>query len=307
MKKDFIDLAPIDAQDLRNILDEAHQRKEKRKALGGKGFPDQDMPLNGRILGLIFSKASTRTRISFEVGMRQLGGQTLMLTGTEMQLGRGETIEDTAHVVSRYLDAIMIRTYSHLDIQELAHHASIPIINGLTDETHPCQIMADIMTFEEKKGPIAGKKIAWIGDGNNVCHSWIEAAAKFNFSLYIACPESLAPKEKYLHYAKNNNVDLVITQNLEEAAKDADAITTDTWVSMGDKDSMRRHSLLKPYQVSQKVMSYAHDDAIFMHCLPAHREQEVTADVFDSPQSVVFDEAENRLHVQKAILKWCLQ
>ena len=306
MKKDFVDLAKIDAKDLRLILEDAKARKLNRP-VGGKVVTDYDAPLAGKVIGLIFSKPSTRTRISFEVGMRQLGGQTIMLTGAEMQLGRGETIPDTARVLSRYVDAIMIRTYSHLDVEELAHYADIPIINGLTDLSHPCQIMADIMTFEEKKGDITGKKVTWIGDGNNVCHSWIEAAVKLNFTLHIACPESLQPKPEFMAYAQENNADVKIFTSVKDAVVGSDAVTTDTWVSMGDENERRRHTLLKPYQVTSEVMSWAQKDAIFLHCLPAHRDEEVTSEVFDGPQSVVFDEAENRLHAQKGILTWCLQ
>lgn len=306
MVRHFVDLSDHDSDTLRLILKEAHNRKKKRPQ-GGKIVPDTDAPLTGKILGLIFTKPSTRTRISFEVGMRQLGGDTIMLTGTEMQLGRGETIADTARVLSRFVDAVMIRTFSHDDVRELAEHADIPIINGLTDLSHPCQIMADIMTYQEKRGDITGKKVAWIGDGNNVCHSWIEAAIKLNFTLHIACPEQLRPKEHFLNKAKEAGADVIITNSLEQAAEGADIVTTDTWVSMGDEDFMRRHKLLKPFQVNAKLMKLASGDALFMHCLPAHREEEVTSEVFDSMQSVVFDEAENRLHAQKAILSWCLQ
>jgi len=306
MKKDFVDLAKIDAEDLRFILEDAKARKNNRPK-GGKVVPDADKPLDGKVIGLIFSKPSTRTRISFEVGMRQLGGQTIMLTGAEMQLGRGETVPDTARVLSRYVDAIMIRTYSHLDVEELAHYADIPIINGLTDTSHPCQIMADIMTFEEKKGDITGKKVVWVGDGNNVCHSWIEAAVKLDFTLHIACPDSLRPDQKFIDYAAEHKADVKVFSSVKEAVQDADAVTTDTWVSMGDENERRRHELLKPFQVTSEVMSWAKEDAIFLHCLPAHRDEEVTSEVFDGPQSVVFDEAENRLHAQKGILTWCLK
>lgn len=306
MTRHFLDLAQIESRDLRNILEDAKRRKKLRPQTG-KVALDSDKPLCDKVLALIFSKPSTRTRISFEVGMRQLGGQTIMLTGAEMQLGRGETIADTAKVLSRYVDGVMIRTFSHLDIEELALHADIPIINGLTDLTHPCQIMADIMTFEEKKGDIAGKTITWVGDGNNVCHSWIEAAVKFDFNLNIACPKHFMPKKQFLDYAKTHNAKVFVTTNLTEAVKNADCVTTDTWVSMGDDDVMRRHTLLKPYQVSSEVMALADKEAIFLHCLPAHRGEEVTSDVFDGLQSMVFDEAENRLHAQKGILTWCLQ
>ena len=306
MVRHFVDLSDHNSDTLKYILSEAKARKDNRP-IGGKVVPDVDSPLKGKIIGLIFTKPSTRTRISFEVGMRQLGGDTIMLTGAEMQLGRGETIADTARVLSRFVDAIMIRTFSHDDVCELAEYADIPIINGLTDLTHPCQIMADIMTFQEKRGDIKGKKIAWIGDGNNVCHSWIEAAIKLNFSLHIACPQQLQPNPIFIQKAIDAGADVVVNQNLHEAAEGAHIITTDTWVSMGDEDLMRRHKLLKPFQVTANIMKLASHDALFMHCLPAHREEEVTSEVFDSAQSVVFDEAENRLHAQKGILSWCLK
>jgi len=305
MVRHFVDLYDHSADTLNYILSEAKRRKDARP-VGGKIIPDHDAPLKGKILGLIFTKPSTRTRISFEVGMRQLGGDTIMLTGAEMQLGRGETIADTARVLSRFVDAIMIRTFSHHDVCELAEYADIPIINGLTDLTHPCQIMADIMTYQEKRGSIKGKKVAWIGDGNNVCHSWIEAAAKLDFSLHIACPSALKPSDSIVQKAQNSGADIIVSSDIHAAAEGAHIITTDTWVSMGDEDYMRRHKLLKPFQVNSAVMQRAAADALFMHCLPAHREEEVTSEVFDSPQSVVFDEAENRLHAQKGILSWCL-
>lgn len=301
----FVDIADMESENLRDIINQAKIRKSARPT-GGKAVVDNDAPLAGKIIGLIFTKPSTRTRISFEVGMRQLGGQTIMLTGAEMQLGRGETIADTAKVLSRYLDGVMIRTFSHDDVLELAQYADIPIINGLTDLTHPCQIMADIMTFEEKKGDITGRTIAWVGDSNNVCHSWIEAAVKFNFRLNIACPDSLRPKKKFMDYIQHHHANVHIFSDADLAVQNADCVTTDTWVSMGDDDIMRRHKILKPYRVTQHLMEQANDDAIFMHCLPAHRDEEVTAEVFDGHQSVVFDEAENRLHIQKQILTWCL-
>lgn len=306
MTRHFVDIFDHDSDTLKSILKDAKIRKNNRLA-GGKVVPDSDAPLQGKIIGLIFTKPSTRTRISFEVGMRQLGGDTIMLTGAEMQLGRGESIADTARVLSRYVDGVMIRTFSHDDVCELAEHSDIPIINGLTDLTHPCQIMADIMTFQEKRGDITGKKVAWVGDGNNVCHSWIEAAIKLNFTLHIACPEQLKPKPQFLHKALDAGADVVVSNNIHSAAEGANIVTTDTWVSMGDEDLMRRHKLLKPFQVSSDIMRLAASDALFMHCLPAHREEEVTSEVFDSPQSVVFDEAENRLHAQKGILSWCLR
>lgn len=305
MIKHFIDLSLIDAKDLRHIIDIAKARKNNRPKWG-KGLADLDAPLNGKVIGLIFTKPSTRTRISFEVAIRQLGGQSIMLTGQEMQLGRGETISDTAKVLSRYLDAVMIRTYSHYDVQQLAQSSQIPVINGLTDLSHPCQIMADIMTFEEKKGEITNATVAWVGDGNNVCHSWIEAAVKFNFTLNIATPDILRPKKQFLDFVEQYKGKVHLFDNASNAVKNADCVVTDTWVSMGNEDVMRRHELLKPYQVDQKLMEQAKSDAIFMHCLPAHRGEEVTSEVFDGKQSVVFDEAENRLHAQKGILIWSL-
>src|SRR5262249_46872110 len=247
----------------------------------------------------IFEKPSTRTRISFDVGMQELGGSTIMLTGVEMQLGRGESIADTARVLSRYVDAIMIRTLSHDMLQELAQHADVPVINGLTKVSHPCQVMADVMTFEEKKGPIRGRTVTWTGDCNNVCTSWIHAAARFDFTLRVAAPDEMGPRPALRKWAENADAKMVFTDDPEQAVSGADCVVTDTWVSMGDKEGTKRHSLLKPYQVNKALMARAKPDAIFMHCLPAHRGEEVTDDIIDGPRSVVFDEAENRLHVQK--------
>ena len=258
------------------------------------------------MLALIFERPSTRTRISFDVGMQELGGRTIMLTGAEMQLGRGETIADTARVLSRYVDAIMIRTLAHDMLTELAEHAGVSVINGLTKLSHPCQVMADVMTFEEKKGAIRGRTIAWTGDCNNVCASWVHAAARFDFTLRVATPSELAPRPALRKWAQNSGAKIVFTDNPEQAVTGADCVVTDTWVSMGDKEGTQRHNLLKPFQVNKALMMRAKPDAIFMHCLPAHRGEEVTDEVIDGPQSVVFDEAENRLHVQKAILLWCL-
>jgi ornithine carbamoyltransferase len=258
------------------------------------------------MLAMVFDKPSTRTRVSFDVGMRELGGETLMLTGKEMQLGRGETIADTARVLSRYVDAIMIRTLDHEMVTELARYATVPVINGLTKMTHPCQIMADVLTFEEHRGPIRGRTVAWTGDSNNVLASWIHAAARFDFTLKIASPPELAPRPELLSWAKDEGAEIVLTTDPHEAVTGADAIVTDCWVSMGDEDEGRRHNLLKPYQVNRQLMQAANDGALFMHCLPAHRGEEVTDEVMDGPHSVVFDEAENRLHAQKGILAWCL-
>jgi ornithine carbamoyltransferase len=301
----FLDLSDFEPGPLKSLIAAARQRKKARNGLS-RGAEDKDAPLSDKMLALIFEKPSTRTRISFDVGMHELGGRCIMLTGQEMQLGRGETVADTARVLSRYVDAIMIRTLDHAMLMELAGAASVPVINGLTKLSHPCQVMADVMTFEEKKGPIRGKTIAWVGDANNVCASWIHAAARFDFTLRIATPESLAPKPALRKWAESARAKVAIMTDPEEAAKGADCIVTDTWVSMGDKEATRRRNLLKPYQVNRALMAKAAKDAIFMHCLPAHRGEEVTDEVIDGPQSVVFDEAENRLHVQKAILVWCL-
>jgi ornithine carbamoyltransferase len=255
---------------------------------------------------MVFDKPSTRTRVSFDVAMRQLGGEPIMLTGAEMQLGRGETIADTARVLSRMVDAIMIRTLDHTMLTELAAHATVPVINGLTRRSHPCQVMADVMTFEEHKGSIRGKTVAWSGDTNNVLASWMHAAERFEFHLKVATPPELAPKKPLTDWIKSVKADIKLGTDPDEAVKGADAVITDTWISMGDKDAPRRHNLLKRYQVNARLMAKAKADAIFMHCLPAHRGEEVTDEVIDGPQSVVFDEAENRLHAQKGILAWCL-
>jgi len=255
---------------------------------------------------MIFEKPSTRTRISFDVAMRQLGGQTIMLNHTDLQLGRGESISDTAHVVSRYIDAIMIRANSHDTLLTLAEHATVPVINGLTDKSHPCQVMADIMTFEEHLGPIAGKTVAWVGDGNNVAVSWMQAAVQFGFAIRIACPAALKPEKAVIDWVRANGGDLTITSDARKAVAGAHCVVTDTWVSMGQSDGVRRKKLLKPFAVDDALMNRAHENAIFMHCLPAYRGLEVSESVIDGPKSAVLDEAENRLHAQKAILAWCL-
>ena len=301
----FLDLADFDSATLNGIVASARRRKDARSGWP-KGEPDSDTPLSGRMLALVFEKPSTRTRISFDVGMQELGGRTIMLTGAEMQLGRGESIADTARVLSRYVDAIMIRTLDHKMLLELAEHASVPVVNGLTKLSHPCQIMADVMTFEEKKGSIRGRTVAWTGDCNNVCTSWIHAAAKFGFTLKVATPPALAPKPPLRKWAEASGANIVFTDDPESAVKSADCVVTDTWISMGDQEAGKRRAMLKPYQVNRPLMAKAAKDAIFMHCLPAHRGEEVTDEVIDGPQSVVFDEAENRMHVQKAILLWCL-
>ncbi|MER8549797.1 MULTISPECIES: ornithine carbamoyltransferase [unclassified Mesorhizobium] len=296
----FTDLSAVSEGDLRFMLDDAAVRKARLKA------GERSKPLEGKVLAMIFDKPSTRTRVSFDVGMRQLGGETIMLTGTEMQLGRSETIADTAKVLSRYVDAIMIRTTSHDRLLELMENATVPVINGLTDETHPCQLMADIMTFEEHRGPVAGKTIAWTGDGNNVLHSLLEASARFHFKLNVAVPEGSEPAQKHVDWSKANGGKLKFTRSPEEAVHEADCIVTDCWVSMGQEHRARGHNVFLPYQVNAALMAKAKPDALFMHCLPAHRGEEVTDEVIDGPHSVVFDEAENRLHAQKAVLAWCL-
>ncbi|UUP18071.1 ornithine carbamoyltransferase [Nitratireductor thuwali] len=297
----FIDIAGIAEDQLRAMLDDARGRKERFKA------GERDKPLAGKALAMIFDKPSTRTRVSFDVGMRQLGGETIMLTGAEMQLGRSETIADTARVLSRYVDAIMIRTTSHDRLLELAENATIPVINGLTDDTHPCQIMADILTYEEHRGPVKDRLFAWTGDGNNVLHSLIEASARFGFRLNIAVPAGSEPSTRVVDWARANGGRVELTGSAEEAVKGADCVVTDTWVSMGQEHRARGHNVFQPYQVNEKLMELAAADALFMHCLPAHRGEEVTDEVIDGPHSVVFDEAENRLHAQKAILAWCLE
>jgi ornithine carbamoyltransferase len=301
MVRHFLDLTDFDSATLRQIMEGAKRIKATRAgALDGVG------PLAGKVLALVFEQPSTRTRVSFDVGMRELGGQTLMLTGAEMQLGRGETIADTARVMSRYVDGIMIRILDHESLVELARNASVPVINGLTRRSHPCQVMADILTYEEHRGPIAGKTVAWLGDSNNVMASWVHATARFDFRLKIATPEEFAPSHSLLDWARANGGEVIAGEDAQDAAADADCIVTDTWVSMGDSEAERRHNLLKPYQVNARLMARARKDALFMHCLPAHRGEEVTAEVMDGPQSVVFDEAENRLHAQKGVLAWCL-
>ncbi|MFV0369150.1 MAG: ornithine carbamoyltransferase [Hyphomicrobiaceae bacterium] len=299
----FLDLDQVPAKTLRRIIDNAHALKKAGKKAPAKLKPKG---IAQSILVMIFEKPSTRTRISFDVAMRQLGGQTIMLNNTDLQLGRGESISDTAKVVSRYIDAIMIRANSHDTLMTLAEHATVPVINGLTDLSHPCQVMADIMTFEEHLGSIAGKTVAWVGDGNNVAVSWMQAAVQFGFAIRVACPPSLKPDKSVVDWVRSNGGELTITQDAAKAVAGAHCVVTDTWVSMGQSDASRRKKLLKPYVVDDALMKKADKDAIFMHCLPAYRGLEVTPSVIDGTASVVFDEAENRLHAQKAILAWCL-
>ena len=298
----FLDLSEFSTVQLVQIMNGAKTIKAARK----RGVKAASRPLEGKTLAMIFDKPSTRTRVSFDVGMRDLGGETLMLTGTEMQLGRGETIADTARVLSRYVDAIMIRMLDHAAVRELAAHASVPVINGLTKLSHPCQVMADLMTYEEHRGPIQGRHVAWMGDSNNVLASWVHAAARFDFRLTIATPDELAPSAEMIAWARREGAKVTATKDPYDAVEGADLVVTDCWVSMGDEDAGRRHNLLLPYQVNSRLMRAASPKALFMHCLPAHRGEEVTDEVMDGPQSVVFDEAENRLHAQKGILAWCL-
>jgi ornithine carbamoyltransferase len=297
----FLDLTDIPAQDLRGMIDASRAMKSARQQPEAPG-----RPLAGKMLAMIFEKPSTRTRVSFDVAMRQLGGETICLTGQEMQLGRGETIADTARVLSRYVDAIMIRILEHSALIELAEHATVPVINGLTRRSHPCQVMADVMTFEEHRGPIGGRTVAWTGDSNNVLASWMHAAHRFEFRLRVATPPELKPEKWLTDWARQSGAAIMIGTDPEAAVDGADCVVTDTWVSMGDRDAPRRHNLLKPYQVNAALMAKAKPGALFMHCLPAHRGEEVTDEVMDGPNSVVFDEAENRLHAQKGILAWCL-
>jgi ornithine carbamoyltransferase len=305
--KHFLDIHKTDAADLRGMIDAARAMKDAR-AGRPRGAPDDEQPLKGRMVALIFEKPSTRTRVSFDVGVRQMGGETMVLSGNDMQLGHGETIADTARVLSRYVDLIMIRTFEESTLLELAEHATVPVINGLTNRTHPCQIMADVLTFEEHRGPIAGRRVVWTGDGNNVCASFLHAAGRFGFDMTFSGPEQLDPEAGFIALARREGATVTIERNVEKAVRGADLVVADTWVSMHDAQSARerRHNLLRSYQVNEALMEKAGPEALFMHCLPAHRGEEVTSAVMDGPQSVVFDEAENRLHAQKAVLRWCL-
>ncbi len=309
-KRHFIDLDILSSEEISHILDKALLMKKEFKDLRHKAPKLCD----GRILATIFEKPSTRTRVSFDVAMRDLGGSCISLSSNDLQLGRGESIADTARVMSRYVDVMMLRTSAHQNLLDLAEFADVPVINGLTDRSHPCQILADILTFIEKRGPIEGRKVAWIGDCNNVALSAVHAATKLGFSFYIAAPEQYGPTEAMQEaIAKDKALGLTggkssihIVDKIEDAFEGADLIMTDTWVSMGDEDAAERKEAFAPYQVNREMMALADKDALFMHCLPAYRGREVTADVIDGPQSVVFDEAENRLHVQKAIIAWSL-
>ena len=303
----FLDIHTTAKADLRGMIDAARRMKEARNGQP-KGTPDAEQPLANRMVALIFEKPSTRTRVSFDLGVRQMGGQTMVLSGKEMQLGHGETIADTARVLSRYVDLIMIRTFEEATLLEMAEYASVPVINGLTNRTHPCQIMADVMTYEEHRGPIRGKKVVWCGDGNNVAASFLHAAGQFGFDFTFTGPAPLDPEREWLDFARGKGVRAEIERDPVRAVAGADLVVTDTWVSMHDPESARerRHNQLRPYQVNEALMARAKPDALFMHCLPAHRNDEATSAVMDGPHSVIFDEAENRLHAQKAILRWCL-
>ncbi|MDG1116845.1 MAG: ornithine carbamoyltransferase [Flavimaricola sp.] len=305
--KHFLDINKTDAAALRGMIDEGISMKSARNGRP-KGAPDDDQPLAGRMVALIFEKPSTRTRVSFDVGVRQMGGETMILRGDEMQLGHGETIADTARVLSRYVDLIMIRTFEEQTLLEMAEYASVPVINGLTNRSHPCQIMTDIMTFEEHRGPIRGRKVVWSGDGNNVFNSFAHAAGQFGFDLTFTGPPPLDPEQVFLDEARSKGVNITIERDPAVAVQGADLVVTDTWVSMHDPVSARerRHNQLRGYQVNAALMAQAKPDALFMHCLPAHRDDEATSEVMDGPHSVIFDEAENRLHAQKAIMRWCL-
>lgn len=301
MTRHFLDIHRLDAADLRAILDDAHARKAARKGWP-QGRADADAPGRDRVLAMIFEKNSTRTRFSFDAAIRQLGGASIIATASDMQLGRGEPVEDTARVLSRMVDAVMIRANNHEDVERFARVSTVPVINGLTDRSHPCQILADLQTIEEHSGPVAGKTIAWVGDGNNVCHSFMHAAPKFGFHLNVACPAEYHPD--LMDLAKGGNA-VSLTSDPREAVKGADVVVTDTWVSMGDQDYEARLAAFETYTVDEALMDLADPQAVFLHCLPAHRGEEVSDAVIDGPRSLVWDEAENRIHAQKAVLAWC--
>lgn len=299
--RNFLDLSDFSGATLRTILDAGKAMKARRRTAAAA----RDRVLEGKAVVLIFEQPSLRTRMSFEVGIRDLGGEAIMVTGKEIELGEREAIKDTARVMSRYGDAIMIRMLDQVKLAEFAHWADVPVINGLTKSSHPCQVMADVMTFEERLGPIKDRVVAWTGDANNVLASWVHAAARLDFKMRIATPKELAPNPELIAWARQEGAKIELTQDAFAAVDGADAVVTDTWVSMGDAEKERRHNLLQPYQVNARLLKAAHRDAIFLHCLPAHRGDEVTDEVIDSPQSAVLDEAENRLHAQKGVLAWC--
>ena len=301
----FLDLGDAGAEAVRAMLADAHTRKSARQGWP-KGKPDADAPLGGHVLAMIFEKNSTRTRVSFDMAMRQLGGSALIMDAGSMQLGRGESLADTARVLSRMVDAIMIRTDDHAKIEELAHHATVPVINGLTDQSHPCQIMADLLTIEEQGKSLRGLELAWLGDGNNVLHSILEAAGLLGFNVRVGTPQGYEPDDRFVAQARAAGATVTLTRDAAEAANGADIVVTDTWVSMGQDHAHNKLAAMAPYQVNAALMAGAKPDARFLHCLPAHVGEEVDAEVFESDRSVVFDEAENRIHAQKSVLLWCL-
>ena len=306
--KNFINISDHSSSDLRAIIDEAKTRKLSRKGFN-KSAPDDDKPFEGMSMAMIFEKPSTRTRMSFDIAAKQLGGSSIILNPDGIHYGKGdETLKDTAKVLTEYVDIVMLRTSSHKNLEEFGKHLDIPIINGLSDKSHPCQIMSDILTYEESNGSITGKTVSWLGDGdNNMSNSLIEAAGKFKFNLKIGCPKKYAPGKKILGWAKKNKVNLLITQKPDEAVKNSDCVMTDKWVSMNDKVNKKtKKKVLKPFQVNKKLMKKANSNAIFMHCLPVGRGEEVTDEVIDGKQSVVWRQALNRVHAQKSIIKWCL-
>ena len=306
--KNFINISDLTSNELRLIIDEAKSRKIKRQDLN-KSTADADKPFEGKSMAMIFEKPSTRTRMSFDIAVKQLGGSSIILNPDGIHYGKGdETLKDTAKVLTEYVDIVMLRTASHKNLEEFGKHLGIPIINGLSDQSHPCQIISDILTFEETKGQITGKTISWLGDGNNnMSNSLIEAAGKFNFNLKIGCPKKYAPNKKILDWANKNKVNLLVTKKPEEAVEDSDCVMTDKWVSMNDKVNKKlKKKNLKRYQVNEKLMRKAKTDAIFMHCLPVGRGEEVTDEIIDGKQSVVWRQALNRVHAQKSIINWCL-
>ena len=306
--KNFINISDCSSVELRAIIEEAKKRKQNRSGLN-KSAPDNDKPFEGKSMAMIFEKPSTRTRMSFDIAVKQLGGSSIILNPDGIHYGKGdETLKDTAKVLSEYVDIVMLRTSSHKNLEEFGKYLDIPIINGLSDVSHPCQIMSDILTYEESNGSIENKIVSWIGDGNNnMSNSLIEAAGKFNFQLKIGCPKKYAPNKTILNWSKKNKVNLIVTNKPYEAIKDSDCVMTDKWISMNDKVNKKvKKKILKPYQINKKLMSAAKSDAIFMHCLPVGRGEEVTDDVIDGKQSVVWRQALNRVHAQKSIIKWCL-
>lgn len=305
MMRHFLNLSDAGGDAIAAMLNDAIDRKKARQGWP-KGQADADAPLAGHTLAMVFEKNSTRTRTSFEMAMSQLGGDSIFMASGQMQLGRGETIADTARVLSRYVDAIMIRTDDHDKVSELAHYASVPVINGLTDLSHPCQIVADLLTVMEHGKARPGLELAWLGDGNNVLNSVVEAAGLFKFNLRIAVPEGYESDGSFIEIAKAAGANITLTRDAREAVAGADVVVTDTWVSMGQEHAHNKMAAMMPYQVNERLMAMAKSDAVFLHCLPAHRGEEVTDAVIDGPQSLIWDEAENRLHAQKSILLWCL-